>query len=254
MKLYIPIIIVFLGLFPHIMGQRVGIKTTNPLGILHIDGAQDNATTPTVAQQANDVIITSAGYMGIGTTSPSQKLTVNGTLRIVDGNQAAGYNLVSDAIGMGTWTNLKDRIIVTGTINTAVTNISTTYANVTTTPIELKPGVWMIVGKISISGTVSDASADYVDYGWVKIVEQNGTTYTDIAEGGNSHSIKTTVYSTRHAIPMVQAFVTIPTPTTSTVTNRKYYLYAKAPATANFSSPKLQAVGAPHYFYAIKLQ
>lgn len=47
-----------------IYGQ-VGINTTNPQGIFHVDGAKDNSTTgtPTSTQQINDVIVTSTGSM-----------------------------------------------------------------------------------------------------------------------------------------------------------------------------------------------
>ena len=44
-----------------------------------------------------------ATKVGIGTNAPSAKLHVNGTLRYVDGNQAAGRVLTSDANGNATW-------------------------------------------------------------------------------------------------------------------------------------------------------
>ncbi|MFM1876703.1 MAG: hypothetical protein RL266_2440, partial [Bacteroidota bacterium] len=45
------------------------------------------------------------GNVGIGATSPSEKLHVAGSIRMVDGNQAAGYIPVSDANGKMTWTD-----------------------------------------------------------------------------------------------------------------------------------------------------
>lgn len=44
-----------------------------------------------------------ATKVGIGTNAPSAKLHVEGTLRYVDGNQAAGRVLTSDANGNATW-------------------------------------------------------------------------------------------------------------------------------------------------------
>lgn len=58
---------------------QIGIQTENPQALLHIDGAKDNPSTgvPAAAQIANDVIINSAGNVGIGTISPNAKLEIN---------------------------------------------------------------------------------------------------------------------------------------------------------------------------------
>lgn len=44
-----------------------------------MDGGKDNnpSGVPTIAQQLNDVILTSAGNVGIGTVDPSVKLEIN---------------------------------------------------------------------------------------------------------------------------------------------------------------------------------
>ena len=63
----------------------------------------------------NTILNGSSGNVGIGVTSPSQKLHIqtNGTpttpvkgFRLVDGNQAANKILTSDASGVGTWETL----------------------------------------------------------------------------------------------------------------------------------------------------
>jgi hypothetical protein len=53
--------------------SQVGINTSNPKGVFHVDGAKDNPSTgnPTAAQQANDFVVTSSGNVGIGTNSPN---------------------------------------------------------------------------------------------------------------------------------------------------------------------------------------
>lgn len=45
------------------------------------------------------------GNTGIGTTAPGEKLHVEGSVRMVDGNQAVGFIPVSDANGTMTWTD-----------------------------------------------------------------------------------------------------------------------------------------------------
>ncbi|MDC8107054.1 hypothetical protein ACNFU2_19500 [Chryseobacterium sp. PTM-20240506] len=51
---------------------QVGINTSNPQAILHVDGGKDNEKTgvPTVTQQANDFVITSGGNVGVATITP----------------------------------------------------------------------------------------------------------------------------------------------------------------------------------------
>ncbi|ASW75892.1 hypothetical protein CJF12_17525 [Chryseobacterium piperi] len=77
-KLYL--FFLFLTLAP-IMQAQLGINTNNPQGVFNIDGAKDNPVTgaPSVAQQANDVAVTAAGNVGVGTTAPTNKMHINGT-------------------------------------------------------------------------------------------------------------------------------------------------------------------------------
>ncbi|CAM3839042.1 hypothetical protein FLBR109950_04335 [Flavobacterium branchiophilum] len=69
---------------------QVGVGTTNPQGIFNVDGGKDNASsgTPTTAQQANDLVVLSTGNVGMGTTSPLNKLVVKGT-----NNQPSAQNV-----------------------------------------------------------------------------------------------------------------------------------------------------------------
>lgn len=56
-----------------IIRAQVGVNTTNPQGVLHVDAAKDNPSTgaPSSTQQANDFTVTANGATGIGTTSPN---------------------------------------------------------------------------------------------------------------------------------------------------------------------------------------
>ncbi|MGK6344356.1 hypothetical protein ACMGDK_19265 [Chryseobacterium sp. DT-3] len=57
---------------------QIGISTSNPQGTFHVDGAKDNPATgiPSATEQANDVVIARTGDMGVGITTPSNKLHV----------------------------------------------------------------------------------------------------------------------------------------------------------------------------------
>lgn len=103
-------IIFFLSI--NLCQSQVGINTKVPLGIFHFDGKGDNQTAPTNAQVANDLIVTSDGYVGIGTINPGVKLEINtrglkSGLKLVDGNEGESRALMSDAQGVGTWRNVK---------------------------------------------------------------------------------------------------------------------------------------------------
>ncbi|WP_228720102.1 hypothetical protein [Chryseobacterium panacisoli] len=78
------------GFFSPVNAQT-GIGTSNPQGILHADGARDNAATgtPTAAQAANDFIISKAtGFLGLGVLEPKVKLD----MRSVGSENALGLN------------------------------------------------------------------------------------------------------------------------------------------------------------------
>ncbi|UZU00081.1 hypothetical protein ODZ84_11145 [Chryseobacterium fluminis] len=76
--------------------SQVGISTQNPQGTLHVDGAKDNPATgaPSASQAANDVVITSTGDMGVGTTVPDTKLHVVSSVA-----NANRYNLIDATAG-----------------------------------------------------------------------------------------------------------------------------------------------------------
>lgn len=69
--------------------SQIGINTPNPQGILHIDGQKDNpvsGSTFTPAQQANDILVNSAGKIGVGTLNPAVKVDARNS-----GNGAIGF-------------------------------------------------------------------------------------------------------------------------------------------------------------------
>ncbi|MDQ1095264.1 MULTISPECIES: hypothetical protein [Chryseobacterium] len=146
------------AVIPVSLFSQVGINTSNPQNTFHIDAGKDNASTgtPTAAQQANDVIVTSAGNVGIGTVSPSSKLeinngTVNGAIKIVDGTQGDGKVLTSDANGLGTWksTTITNVTGVTPNSNTPYGTTADKYMNAY---IDVPQGNWFVFIGLLVNG------------------------------------------------------------------------------------------------------
>ncbi|GAA5083817.1 hypothetical protein GCM10023210_02900 [Chryseobacterium ginsengisoli] len=94
--------------FSMISFAQVGINTNNPQSTLHIDGSKDNPSSgvPTATQQLNDVAITSAGNLGVGTIAPTEKLDIatgNVRIRTINSNIGVGGTdraVVADANGI----------------------------------------------------------------------------------------------------------------------------------------------------------
>ena len=83
--------------------SQIGINTDTPMALLHIDGGGDDALVPTFVQIANDVVFTSAGYLGVGTITPAAEVEVVGAVAIKDGLQMDEKVLTSDANGVASW-------------------------------------------------------------------------------------------------------------------------------------------------------
>lgn len=73
------IFLVMLVIFSFRIEAQIGINTSNPQSIFHIDGKNDNPQTgvPPLPQQINDVVITSDGRLGIGTILPQGAIDIN---------------------------------------------------------------------------------------------------------------------------------------------------------------------------------
>lgn len=153
-------------LFTSFSFAQVGINTTNPQNVFHIDGSKDNAISgaPTTAQQSNDFIITAAGNVGIGITNPTTKLDINngslnGAIKIVDGTQGEGKVLTSDANGVGTWRN-SSVTNVTGITPTTSTPFGTTTDKYMNSYIDLPQGKWFVHLGYLVSGATT-ANTNY---------------------------------------------------------------------------------------------
>lgn len=111
---YLYVMGIILAFFSGFADAQVGINTKDPKGVFHIDGAGDNAASPTPVQLKNDVIVDSNGNVGAGMSviTPKAKLDLAAdalykAFRLVDGSQGAGKVLVGDVNGNVRWGMLK---------------------------------------------------------------------------------------------------------------------------------------------------
>ena len=165
-------ILIVAGCFlPFSVLAQIAINTENPQSnaLLHIDSKKNNATIgiPTSAETADDVVVTTAGNVGIGTITPTTKLhlstggtatTPNPQLRIEDGAQGIDKVLTSDAQGKGRWAIYAPGAVL-GTFSTTGINIpgiQSTFLN-TGCKISLPPGKWAIIYSIVLTCSYTGA-------------------------------------------------------------------------------------------------
>ena len=111
--------------------SNYGIFHDNTTDYLHVVGAN----SPRLS------VGLSNSYVGVNTSAPTANLHVTGTTRIVDGNQAAGRVLASDASGNAAW----KQAIIHGTINSTGNTSNGAQAG-SGVSITLPPGRWQITG------------------------------------------------------------------------------------------------------------
>ena len=128
---------------------------------------------------------TSTSLVGIGTTAPSDRLHVVGSIRMVDGNQALGRVLVSDANGTASW--IDPLTVATGLTWTltgnAGTNPATNFLGTTDNqPLRFR------VNNLS-AGQISTAAGGFVSYGLGAGAMNTGTGNTFIGmNAGNANT------------------------------------------------------------------
>lgn len=73
--------------------SQIGINTVNPQHVFHIDAAMNNDLNPSDPNTSlDDIVFTSQGYVGIGTTNPTEKFDIVGNTQISHGSMF-GYQL-----------------------------------------------------------------------------------------------------------------------------------------------------------------
>ncbi|MEK6510099.1 hypothetical protein [Myroides sp. C4067] len=88
---------------------QIGINTTLPQAIFHVDGKNDNANTNVKHSQkeSNDIVVTNNGNIGIGILNPTNKLEIktndsNTGLSLLNASSQSKV-LISDKDGNATW-------------------------------------------------------------------------------------------------------------------------------------------------------
>lgn len=184
------------------IGHDTNVSGQNATGI----GYQ--ATT----SQANAIVLGSSSNgnnkVGIGTNTPDERLHVVGSIKMVDGNQANGYVLTSDANGKASWKNpAGDKVYgeiykttSTGTLASGAitygTNGLTSNTSLSNDNIQVtRTGVYRITYTISLrknSGSAANPEFFLTIYG----TEIPGTrTYATIGNNERSTVTLTKLYS-----------------------------------------------------------
>lgn len=224
MKNYL--IIFFISFFLGANAQ-VGVNTTFPKGVFHVDGGKDNASFPTKAMQDNDFVGMTDGKIGIGILDPTVKIHISSVnfaqgFRLADGTQGTGKLLtVSNLQGDIQWA---DRIS-TKTISAdgggynGQVNSDMKYIN---RKVTLEPGRWLIKSNVLIlantDGTVADGF--YSRFSWA---EYDGTNYflTNDALSGNEIGGS---YMLRFGIASGQTLIN-----NNSSSSKTYYLVTRTP-------------------------
>lgn len=127
--------------------------------------------------RSNALTILKNGNTGIGTSTPSAKLHIDGSLRFVDGNQSNGYVLTTDGAGNATW-----QAANSGTDDQNLTGATLTG---TTLQIDIENGS---SASLNLSSLVDDADADASNELQTLSISGNDIT---LSNGGGTVSIPT---------------------------------------------------------------
>jgi len=153
--------------------------------------------------------------VGIGTSNPTEKLHVQGAIRIVDGNEGAGKVLTSDASGRATWqavaatggpdTKRFAEIVKTSAATALVQNNPINFgtasfaegitANNNNFQVQVS-GIYRVSYTVTISRTSNSGNVIprfYLSIGWNTTEVPGSSTYARI-NNGNIISVSTTNY------------------------------------------------------------
>lgn len=161
-------------------------------------------------------------------------VSVNGTFQYKDGKEEAGYLLVSDATGNASWEGVRPfGTLMKGHLSNDLEFKTSADYDVTTSPLKLSPGQWMIMAKATIETTGSSGAMYY----WMQLTDNDNTMYTKT--GINPEMVSSgTVYAT----PSLVHYVNI-------TTEKTFYISI---GSSNKKGSMTSKFGGS-YFYAIRL-
>ncbi|WP_080779025.1 hypothetical protein [Chryseobacterium phocaeense] len=191
--------------------SQVGINTTKPQQIFHIDGIKNNPVTgaPTVPQQADDFVVTAEGRIGAGMIDPTQKLDVDGKVRIrntefltgthvplyVDENGVVGRsNALESEIafftsnapvnyGIAGANNGDEQIVPVNASDSSLNNIAVSVPSVGQVRIGVG-GVYMISASVSPRLNFADDGDGYAYIAFnIDVSADGGTTWQSVSGG-----------------------------------------------------------------------
>jgi len=142
--------------------------------------AQPSGSAGGWTDDGTDVRLTTVSdNVGIGTATPNEKLEVNGSIRMTDGNEAAGYTMVSDANGTASWSNETDNVKtrVIRQINGGTSTEVTIWSHPEGIDVKFHPGTETV--------TVTNATGDAAGVYWDIVIIGDAT--SDVTRQGVTH-------------------------------------------------------------------
>ena len=232
-------IFLIINFFSVVSAQNVGIGTTNPQTIFHVDGSKDNMGTPNSTQLYNDVLVRQDGKVGIGNlpennakiniSTNSENISENGRgFRLKDGTEGNGNLLsLSNTNGDVVW---MPRVgTINGILQNSKINVNSNLVS-TGTRIILPPGKWLIRSTIllrvedpannnfAIDGSLTDGV--FARLSWA---DQNGTAYVPTADALSGNVFGGSYYSV-YGLAFGQTVIN-----NTTTAPKTYYLVTRTP-------------------------
>jgi len=130
----------------------------------------------------------SDGKVGIGTTTPNEKLEVNGHIRMTDGNQADNTIMIGNADGTASWANISiikdnnstDDQVLSSSIGTAKKTIILNLENGGSTTINIEDGDADDTNELLISAELNGTT--------LLLTDEVGTLSVDLSSLNNTGS------------------------------------------------------------------